>query len=186
MALEVALQENKEVDNITFSGNGEPTLHHKFEELVDIAKRLRDRFFPKARVGILSDSSAAGNEAVLRGLAKLDFRIMKLDAGDSNTFRRINRPCKQVSYAAILKSLRFMENITLQTMFIEGTIQNTGEREIEAWVERIGELKPASVQIYTLRRPAADSSLRSVTEEKLNRIAYYAEEKTRVPVGAYL
>jgi len=186
MALEVALRENEKIDNITFSGNGEPTLHHKFEELVDIAKRLRDRFFPKARVGILSNSSAAGNETVLRGLVKLDFRIMKLDAGDTNTFRRINLLCKQVSYVAILNSLRFMENITLQTMFIEGKTQNTGEREIKEWVERVGELKPASVQIYTLHRPAADSSLRSVPEEKLRRIANYAEETTGVPVGVYL
>ena len=91
-ALESALRQSQQVDALTFSGNGEPTLHPQFEELVDVAMYLRDRYFPKAMVGILSNSSSIGIDKVIRGLVKLDYRMMKLDAGDTETFRIINRP----------------------------------------------------------------------------------------------
>jgi wyosine [tRNA(Phe)-imidazoG37] synthetase (radical SAM superfamily) len=135
-ALETALRESEEVNNITFSGNGEPTLHPFFEELVDIAKRLRDSHFPEAKVGVLSNSSTIAIEGVFRGLLELDFRIMKLDAGDAKTFRKINRPYEGIDYGAILNGLQSLENITLQTLFVDGDIQNSGEPEVRGWIER--------------------------------------------------
>ena len=181
-ALETALRENDEIDNITFSGNGEPTLHPQFEELVDIAKRLRDGYFPKARVGILSNSSTVGVEKVFRVLGKLDFRIMKLDAGAPETFRKINRPCKGVDYKAMLNGLQSLENVTLQTMFVGGKIPNIGERQIRAWIERVGEIKPMNAQIYSLHRPPAESSLHEVLGVRLQEIAAQTEEAAGVPV----
>ena len=181
-ALETALREIKEVDNITFSGNGEATLHPQFEQLVDIAKQLRNMYFPKAMVGILSNSSTAGVEKVLLGLIKLDFRIMKLDAGDSKTFRKVNQPCKGISYEAILESLKSLKNITIQTMFVEGEIQNIGEQQIRNWIERIDEIRPLNVQIYSLHRPPAEPRLHGVQEKKLQEIAAQAELYTGVPV----
>ena len=161
-ALESTLREHKdeEIDNITFSGNGEPTLHPQFEVLVDIAKKLKEAYFPKAKLGILSNSSTIGIEKVRQALAKLDFRIMKLDAGDLETFKKINRPCSEVDYETILNGLKTLESVTLQTMFIDGAIRNIGEQEVEKWVEKVGEIKPIKAQIYSLHRPSAASSLR--------------------------
>jgi len=181
-ALETAFHAIKEVDNITFSGNGEPTLHPQFEQMVDIAKWFRDRYFPKARVGILSNSSMVGIEKVFQGLAKLDFRIMKLDAGDLETFSKTNRPCKGINYGIILKGLQRLDDITLQTMFVDGKTQNISDWQVREWIERVGEIRPASVQIYSLRRPPADASLSEVLGEKLQKIAAQAEDATGVPV----
>jgi len=181
-ALESALQENKEINNITFSGNGEPTLHRQFEELVDIAKRLKDRYCPKARLGILSNSSTVCLEEVRRALAKLDFRIMKLDAGDTETFRKTNRPCSGVDYRTIVNGLKSLENVTLQTMFIDGAISNIGEQEVREWMKRVGEIQPVKAQIYSLHRPPAASLLREVAAEKLEEIAARTEEATGVVV----
>jgi len=181
-ALETALSENKEIDNITFSGNGEPTLHPRFDELVDVAKQLRERYFPEARLGILSNSSTASVENVLRALAKLDFRIMKLDTGSLETFRKINRPSKGVDYRTLLNSLQSLKNVTLQTMFVGGKIQNIGDQEIEQWIERVGEIKPINAQIYSLHRPPAESFLQGVPVERLQEIALQTEETTGVPV----
>ena len=77
-ALESTLCENKEIDNITFSGNGEPTLHPQFEELVNIARQLKEEYFPKANIGVLSNSSTVNIEAVRRALASLDFNFPHL------------------------------------------------------------------------------------------------------------
>jgi len=183
-ALESALQENKdnEIDNITFSGNGEPTLHPQFEELVDIAKRLQRENSPKAKLGVLSNSSTVTMEKVRRALTKLDFKIMKLDAGDTETFRKTNRPCSGVDYRTIVNGLKSLEDVTLQTMFIDGAISNIGEPEVSEWLERVGEIKTVKAQIYSLHRPPAASLLREVLAEKLGEIAAQTEEATGVTV----
>ena len=181
-ALESALHEHKEIDNITFSGNGEPTLHPQFEELVDIAKQLKEEYSSKAKLGILSNSSTVSLEKVNRALAKLDFRIMKLDAGGLETFRKINHPCQGVDYRPIVDGLKSLEKVTLQTMFIDGTIQNIGGREVTEWIERVGEIQPMKAQIYSLHRPPAEPSLRQVTAERLREIAVQTEQVTGIAV----
>ena len=180
--LESVLREGNEIDNITFSGNGEPTLHPQFGELVDIAGKLKERYFPKAKLGVLSNSSAVGIESVRQALAKLDFRIMKLDAGSLDTFRKINRPCPEVDYHTILDDLKSLGNVTLQTMFVDGVIENIGEREISEWIEQVGEIRPVKAQIYSLHRPPAASALREVPAEKLKEIAAKTEAATGVTI----
>lgn len=175
-------QNNEGVDNITFSGNGEPTLHPQFAEIVDIAGALKNKYCPAARIGVLTNSSAATIEKVRTALQTLDFKIMKLDAGDIETFREINRPCPQVDYEAILESLKSMSNVTLQTMFVDGAYQNIDQRKVDSWVERVAEIKPIKAQIYSLHRPSAASSLREVPAEKLAEIAARVEDATGVSV----
>lgn len=175
-------QNNEGIDNITFSGNGESTLHPQFVELVDIAGALKNKYCPTARIGVLTNSSVATMEKVRMALEKLDFKIMKLDAGNIETFKEINRPCPQVDYQAILESLKSMPNVTLQTMFVDGAYQNIDRRKVDSWVERVGEIKPIKAQIYSLHRPSAASSLREVPAEKLKEIAARVESTTGVSV----
>jgi len=181
-ALEDALHENEEINSITLSGNGEPTLHPQFEELVDIAKQLKEEYFPEAKLGILSNSSTINIEKVHRALTKLDFRIMKLDVGSLETLRKINQPCRAVDYESILSGLKSLEKVTLQTMFVDGPIRNIGDQEVNDWIERVGEIQPMKAQIYSLHRPPAASSLREVPVEKLEAIAARTEKATGVPV----
>ena len=175
-------QNNEGIDNITFSGNGESTLHPRFPELVDIAGALRNKYCPAARMGVLTNSSASTVERVRMALEKLDFKIMKLDAGDIETFREINRPCPQIDYQAILESLKSMSDVTLQTMFVDGVYQNIDQRKVDSWVERVGEIKPVGAQIYSLHRPPAASSLIEVPKEKLEEIAARVKDATGVSV----
>lgn len=181
-ALEDALHENEEINSITLSGNGEPTLYPQFEELVDIAKQLKEEYFPEAKLGILSNSSTINIEKVHRALTKLDFRIMKLDVGSLETLRKINQPCRAVDYESILSGLKSLEKVTLQTMFVDGPIRNIGDQEVNEWIERIGEIQPMKTQIYSLHRPPAASSLREVSAERLQEIATRVEATTDVSV----
>ena len=171
-----------EIDTITFSGNGEPTLYPHFPEMVDIAIDLRNRCYPEARVGVLSNASTVVMERVRRALARLDFRIMKLDAGDLQTFQRVNRPCPGVDYQAIVDGLKSLEKVTIQTLFIDGSVQNIGRREVDAWLEKIADIAPQHAQIYSLHRPPASPSLKEAPPETLHQIARRAEEEADVRV----
>jgi len=181
-ALENTLRQDREIDNITFSGNGEPTLHPQFDEMVDIAIYLKNKYLPKARIGILSNSSTLLGEKIRRALGKLDFRIMKLDAGDAETFKRVNLPCSGIDYPSILEGLRATDNIGIQAMFIDGEITNSGNRQIDHWIERVSEIRPLNVQIYSLHRPPAASGLEEVSGERLKEIATRTESEAGVKV----
>jgi len=107
---------------------------------------------------------------------------MKLDAGDLETFVRVNRPCEGVDYWSILNGLKSLGEVTLQTMFVDGIIRNIGDQEVRQWIERVGEIQPLKVQIYSLHRLPAELFLRQVPVEKLSKIAVQTEKATGVLV----
>ncbi len=139
-------------DYLTFSGNGEPTLHPRFGEIVDRLRAVRDRLAPAARTAVLSNSTRVGDPAVRAALARLDVRIMKLDAGTEATFRRFNRPLGSVTLAHVLDGLRALGGVTIQALFADGPDGNIEPDEIRAWVDAVVSVRPAAVQIYTLAR----------------------------------
>jgi len=81
-----------------------------------------------------------------------------------------------------LNGLKSLEKVTLQTMFVDGAIQNIGDQEVSEWIERVGEIQPVKAQIYSLHRPPAESSLQEIPAEKLEEIAAQTEKTTGVPV----
>lgn len=137
---------------LTFSGNGEPTLHPRFGEIVDGVRALRDRLAPGVPVAVLSNGSRLHDPGVRAALLRLDVRIMKLDAGNEETFRRFNRPLRGISLLQVLDGLRALATFTLQTLFADGPDGNTNPRDIRDWVDTVVDLAPDGVQLYTLDR----------------------------------
>jgi len=172
-------------DYLTFSGNGEPTLHPQFPEVVAEVVRLRDRLCPAARVAILSNSSTAHRPEIRKDLELLDDPIMKLDAGDPDTLSRINRPAPGVTLEHILEGLEGISHLIVQSMIIAGEPQNTEGEAHEAWLMTLARLSPEKVQIYTAERPAAESGVRQVSREVLDSLAQRAQERTGIVVRAY-
>jgi len=174
--------ENVTPTYITFSGNGEPTMHPQFEEIVRAVKKVRDELAPKALLAILSNSTTVGRESVRRALKLLDVTVMKLDCGDVNTFTLYNRPCAEVDFSEIVRGLRELRDFTLQTLF---TNLNSDEPSVEKWIKTIKMVKPKEVQIYTLDRSAPLADLKSVSRERLEEIARRLTSETGVPAKVY-
>lgn len=184
-ALEEFLKKETAFDYITFSGNGEPTLHPRFDKIVDLVVETRNQNSPDTRIATLSNSSMLHRKDVLEALRRIDLRIMKLDCGDPETFLRFNRPHKSVDYDDIVRNLGGMKGVVIQTMLAKGGGGNAGDKQVSHWISRITEIKPDSVQLYSLENPPAEESLSGVGAEKLEQIAKNTEEKTGVKVEIY-
>jgi len=155
---------------LTFSGNGEPTLHPRFGEIVTSVNALRDRLAPGARTALLSNSSRVAEPAVREALAALDQRIMKLDAGTEAGFRRINGPLGGLTLETVVEGLRLLADVTLQTLLVDGPDGNLEARELDAWLARVATIRPRAVQLYTLDRAAPSDGIEPATREQLHAI----------------
>lgn len=184
-ALLETLRSRADFDYITFSGNGEPTLHPRFKEIIEVTRGLRDRYAPHARLAILSNSTALNRPEVRKALESLELRIMKLDAGDPITFTRINRPCPVLNYESVLDGLQALKGIVIQTVFVDGAVSNVAPEALDHWIERLKAISPLKVQIYSIDRPAAHQGLKKVEIADLKKIVHQAESAIHIPVEVY-
>ena len=168
-------------DVITFAGNGEPTMHPDFEAIIDDTIALRDRLCPSAKVSVLSNATMIGRESVRRALKRVDNNILKLDSAFDETVRTVNNPCGSYSVENVVENLRLFDGqFILQTMFLRGEyngqkIDNTTNREVEAWLHIVADLHPQKVMVYSLDRDTPCKSLEKVTREELQQIAARVE-----------
>lgn len=179
-------------DVITFSGNGEPTLHPDFEGIIEDTCRLRDQYCPSAKVSVLSNSTQLSRPDVVRALRLCDNRILKLDSAVDKTMRLIDAPLnKQLSVADIVRMLeQFDGDFTLQTCFLRGKlsahygeefadeiIDNTTPEELRAWYDVVERLHPKQVMIYVIDRATPEQHLHKIAREEMERIAAPLREK---------
>jgi len=173
-------------DVITFSGNGEATLHPEFPAMVEDVVALRDALAPGCRTAILSNSTTVHKPEVREALLRMDDPILKLDAGREETVRRLNGPARGVEFAAMVKGLRAMGRAaTLQALFVEGAVDNSAGEEVDAWLEIVHSIGPRKVQIYTLDRGPADKGLLPVPLERLRSIAEEVRRRAQVEAEVY-
>jgi wyosine [tRNA(Phe)-imidazoG37] synthetase (radical SAM superfamily) len=172
---------------ITFSGNGEATLHPQFPELVDMVIRLRDRYYPPAKTALLSNSTRMTDRKIRDAVAKLDTPIMKLDAGSKEVFDRINRPAPGIEFDGVVQSLIDFEHpdLIIQALLMGGDRFNATDDEIESWAGLIKQIDPREVHIYSLDRPSAIKSVLKLNRQTLESIADRASEISGVEVLAF-
>ncbi len=180
------------LDVITFSGNGEPTLHPEFKKVVEDVLRLRTEFFPEAKVSVLSNSTMAGKSSVAEALLKVDNNILKLDSAMPHTFIAINRPtspnCLPEGVIADLK--RFNGQCVVQTIMLRGEfngqrIDNTTDDELDALLSAYLQIKPREVMLYSIDRKTPAEDLEKVSKEELERIAQrFRDAGIKVQVNA--
>lgn len=165
-------------DVITFAGNGEPTAHPRFAEIVGDTILLRNRYCPDAKVSVLSNSTFLHRPEVRDALMKVDNNILKLDTVDPAYIENIDRPTQgNYNVENVIEHMReFHGHVIIQTMFMQGTLangfsaDNTGEEYLTHLLEAYRLIAPREVMIYTVDRETPDHNLRKASRETLDRI----------------
>lgn len=179
-ALEARLKDMQEngpkPDVLTFAGNGEPTAHPHFPEIIEDTIALRDKYFPNAKVSVLSNSTFINRPKVFEALNKIDNNILKLDTVSEEYIRLVDRPTGRYDLNEVIENLKaFKGNLIIQTMFMKGLYQgkevdNTSDEYVLPWLEVVKQINPRQVMIYTIDRETPDHDLRKATHEELDRI----------------
>ena len=181
-ALEQKLQEmtaDKQLpDVLTFAGNGEPTCHPQFAEIINDTIRLRDQYCPKAKVCVLSNATYIHRPQVHDALMKVDDNILKLDTIDPLYINKVDRPNGTYDVNSIIERMKaFNGHIIIQTMFMRGetdgemeSVDNTGEEYVAPWLEVVKQIKPQQVMIYTIDRETPAHHLQKASREQLDAI----------------
>lgn len=177
-ALEARLKEGPDLDVITFSGNGEPTLHPDFLGIIQDTCALRDQYCPKAKVSVLSNSTQLGRPDVVQALRLCDNRILKLDAGTDTMMRQIDLPVNEnLTVAQIIEWLQqFDGDFTLQTCFLRGRhngvfLDNTSTFELSSWYAAVEKLHPKQIMIYVIDRKTPEENLSKISRKEMEAIA---------------
>jgi len=163
-------------DVLTFAGNGEPTCHPHFAEIIDDTIRLRDQYCPKAKVSVLSNSTMIHRQEVHDALMQVDNNILKLDTVDPIYINKVDHPNGTYDVNIIIERLKaFKGHVIIQTMFMRGiaageSVDNTGEEYVGPWLEAVKEIKPQQVMIYTIDRETPTMGLQKATHEQLDEI----------------
>lgn len=173
LALEAKLKECREqgvpIDSITFSGDGEPTLNPDFARIIDITVALRDKYFPEAKVSVLSNATRVFRDDVFEALKKVDNPILKIDAPTDALAGRINQPQGEYHVEDVVADLmKFGGNFVLQTMFLRcGSFDSSSPEVLEGWMNIVRKLKPREVMVYTLDREAPAQGLEKFSAEEM-------------------
>lgn len=175
-------------DVLTFAGNGEPTAHPHFPEIIEDTLALRDQYFPKAKVSVLSNSTFIDRPAVFEALNKIDNNILKLDTIDTDYIHLTDRPTGHYDVQKIIEGMKaFKGKLIIQTMFMKGTYQgqdvnNTTDRYVLPWLEVVKKIAPRQVMIYTIDRETPDHDLEKATHKELDKIGGLVKE-AGIPVS---
>ena len=170
-------------DVLTFAGNGEPTLHPDFPGIIDDTLALRDRYFPDAKVSVLSNSTMIHKPAVFEALNKIDNNILKLDTVDKAYIQALDQPAKGYDVQKIIRYMKeFKGNCIIQTMFLKGNykgkdMNNTTPQYVKPWMDAVREIAPRQVMIYTIDRETPTQGLLKAPHEELDTIAALVERE---------
>ncbi|MFW6019447.1 MAG: radical SAM protein [Bacteroidales bacterium] len=164
-------------DTITFSGNGEPTLHPEFSHIVEDIKIIRNKYVPNTKITVLSNSTTLNDASVFKTLNNIENNIMKLDAGSQSLFNLINQPAYNIHIKDIVENLKkFNGKLYIQTMFLRGIhdgkqVDNTTAEEVKKWLAHIKAINPKGVLLYSIDRATPNHTIQKIQYDELEQIA---------------
>ena len=181
-------QNGPKPDVLTFAGNGEPTAHPQFAGIIDDTLALRDKYFPKAKVSVLSNSTFIHKPEVFEALCKVDNNILKLDTINETYIHEVDRPTGHYDVKQIIECMKaFQGKLIIQSLFMKGThqglsVDNTSDEYVLPWLEIVKEIAPQQVMIYTTYRETPSPLLEKASHEELDRIAAQVKQ-AGIPVS---
>jgi wyosine [tRNA(Phe)-imidazoG37] synthetase (radical SAM superfamily) len=186
--LEFAFREHKDraYDALCVAGTGEPTVYPFFAEFTDLLLKLRDTYFPGLKIILFSNCSRISDPKIRAAMEPYDHKMCKLDAGDEETFRRINLPVPGLTLDSIIEGLSKLKNVEISTGIVESEQGNIASLMSQGFVDAITRIRPVKVDLYEFDRPAfcGKSVLRDFrcSPESLTAVAEYLDSNLKFPV----
>jgi wyosine [tRNA(Phe)-imidazoG37] synthetase (radical SAM superfamily) len=172
-AVRNALHETPELDSITVSGPGEPTLHPRFGHA--LAEVLSARMVrPGLPVRVVTNGTTALEPRVRRLLGFADERLVRIDAGGD----RISRPRRELPQSELATALHELGDFNVESVFVEGAGGNTGDGDVQEWIDWLAALHPKHVTVTTIAEPPLDPTVRRAEPATLERIAAELHRRT--------
>lgn len=164
--------EGVRIDSITFSGDGEPTINPEFPRIIDDTLKLRDIYYPDAKVSVLSNATRVHIPEIAEALRKVDNPILKIDAPSDELIARIDRPAPGYSLARVIDALKgFDGEFVLQTMFLKSEDFDSSSPEVlDGWKAIVRELRPRQIMVYTIDRPTPQQGLQKFSAEQMREL----------------
>lgn len=165
--------EGTPVDSITFSGDGEPTINPEFPQIIDDTLRLRDQYYPQAKVSVLSNATRVHVPEVFNALRKVDNPIMKIDAPTNELVEKINMPAPGYDVNRVIEALKqFNGNFVLQTCMLRGNGFDSSNLEvIGPMMDIVRLLKPREWMVYTIDRATPMQGLEKFSPQEMKALA---------------
>lgn len=173
------------IDYITICGNGEATLHPDFVEVAEELLKLRNEILPGKPLAILTNSHSVLNPETVSVIEKFDEKIYKLDAGDEETFERVNRPVfKNVNFPEIVEGLSRLKGIKISTAVVDAPKYSNIPSLEGGYIDVVKRIKPVEIQLHNIDYPVFenDNSIRRLGVEDLIELGYYIYAHTGIQV----
>ncbi len=174
------------MEAIVLSGNGEPTLYPDFDEAMKLIVELRGEHLPRTPIVVLSNGAHLDNKKVVTGLNLADERVIKVDAGNDGLLQKVNDPLIRINMAKFLSGARKLKDVSVQSLFFTGEIDNSLGDALDDWMEIMGMIKPKAIQITTITRPTpVMPGLKALDEDALYSIAFKLKKRTTLEASVY-
>lgn len=176
------LSSSPELDYLTFSGSGEPTLHSDIHKIINFIKEN----YPQYRTALLTNGTLFYRDELIEEVSQIDLIIPSLDAVSEEVFQKINRPCNNLKSDRIIEGLiklrqNYHGQIWLEIFIIPGL--NDTDSELKLFKDTIHRIKPDRIQLNTLDRPGTEAWVQPASQEKINKIASYLGKGTEAVVN---
>lgn len=182
--------EFRRLNDMAFSGDGEPTTYRNFDELMSRCAQLKREHDPTGNVKmvLITNASMFHRPTVAKGLEILDANQgeiwAKLDAGTAEYFKLIDRT--PIAFSQVLSNITLAAQkraIVIQSLFMNVNGQPPSNAELNAFCDRLNEIQSAGgqislVQIYTIARQPAESFVTPLGDSKVDSITELVKSKT--------
>jgi wyosine [tRNA(Phe)-imidazoG37] synthetase (radical SAM superfamily) len=169
----------EKLKSLIVAGGVEPTTHPNFLEITENVRDLRNKWFAKASLVLLTDGSGLDSPEARHSILIYDRPVVRIDWGTAKLFTAMTK-----EKGTVLKErtdrLVGMEKLVVQTVFVQGKLDNTTATEIRAWIKRIEEIRPREVVLRTIPKVKRGQSPKPVAMSVLEKISAELADKTGI------
>lgn len=178
--LKEALLNNKNIDYITFTGSGEPTLYKDLKKLIYEIKQITD-----IPVCVITNGSLLYKQEMRSNLLLADLIIPSLDAGNEETFKLIDNPNKEIDFDKMVEGLIEFKKVFKGEYWLEIFLLkdiNDNEVELDDIIKIVKKIKPDRIQLITATRRVANEKAKALSDEELKKIKKYFNSKCDIEI----